>query len=429
MGATPSLDAVSGLPEIPDVSAGRPTAVRGGVQIAVAMAVMNVATYGFTILAARLLGPVEYGGVAAVMNLLLVVSVIPLALQATAARRISADAGHVGQIERGALRVSWLAALATGAVLLLLSPVVDRVLRLDSFGTALLVAATAVPLTAMGGQAGVLQGERRWGALGVLYVAAGVPRLAVGVALLVWRPTELNAVLAVAIGSVLPVVVGWWTLRHGRASGAVTERHSGRAILRESLVNSQALLAFVALANVDIVVARNVLTPHESGLYAGGLILTKAMLFLPQFVVVVAFPSLANAGERIAALTRSLGAIAVTGLVGTLGCLVLPRFALVFIGGREFAAITDELWLFALLGTVLAMLQLLVYSVLAGQDRRTSLLFWLALASLVAAGATADSVTALVVRVIALDVVLLVVLLGLSPRLLRRDRLGTSTRG
>jgi O-antigen/teichoic acid export membrane protein len=35
--------------------------LRGGALIAVAMAVMNVTTYGFTILAARLLGPEEYG--------------------------------------------------------------------------------------------------------------------------------------------------------------------------------------------------------------------------------------------------------------------------------------------------------------------------------------------------------------------------------
>ena len=45
-----SLDAT---PAAPDRSA----PVRGGVQIAVAMAVMNVATYGFTILAARAARP------------------------------------------------------------------------------------------------------------------------------------------------------------------------------------------------------------------------------------------------------------------------------------------------------------------------------------------------------------------------------------
>ncbi|QZY27907.1 lipopolysaccharide biosynthesis protein [Nocardioides coralli] len=400
-------------------TAGR--AARGGAQIAGAMFVMNVATYGYTVLAARLLGPGSYGGFAAVMNLLLVVSVVALALQATAARRISADVDHVAQIERGVLQVSWYAALALGGVLLLLFPVVERVLRLDSSATALLVAATAVPLTAMGGQAGVLQGERRWRALGAVYVAAGVPRLLIGVSLLAWQPSEFLAVLAVGVGALAPVATGWWLLRPQRTTGAEADRHRGTAILRESLANSQALLAYFALSNLDIVVARNVLGGYESGLYAGGLILTKAMLFLPQFVVVVAFPSMVETAQRASTLSRSLGVIAGLGALGTLGCALLPELALVFIGGGEFASILDRLWLFALLGTVLAMLQLLVYSVLARQGRRSSVLLWLALTAMLVVGSTAETLAGLVVRVIVVDATLLAVLLALSAWLLRRD--------
>ena len=46
--------------------------LRGGVGIAVATGVMNLTTYGFVLAAARLLGPVEYGGVARLMFILLV---------------------------------------------------------------------------------------------------------------------------------------------------------------------------------------------------------------------------------------------------------------------------------------------------------------------------------------------------------------------
>ena len=50
---------------------------------------MNVTTYGFTIACAHILGPTDYGALAAWMNLLLVVNVGFLGLQATAARRLS----------------------------------------------------------------------------------------------------------------------------------------------------------------------------------------------------------------------------------------------------------------------------------------------------------------------------------------------------
>ena len=115
------------------------------VGIAIAMGIMNVATYGFTMLATYLLGPKDYGALIAAMNFLLVVSVISLGLQATAARRISASPEHVGQIERSILRVTYRAALALGLVLLVLTPVIDRLLRLDSLPTTALIAVSAEP--------------------------------------------------------------------------------------------------------------------------------------------------------------------------------------------------------------------------------------------------------------------------------------------
>ena len=77
-----------------------PSWLLGSGVIAVAMGVMNVATYGFTILAARLLGPSEYGALAAVMGLLMVVSVLSLGRQATGARRVAASPGGRAAVAR-----------------------------------------------------------------------------------------------------------------------------------------------------------------------------------------------------------------------------------------------------------------------------------------------------------------------------------------
>src|SRR4051794_27318523 len=249
------------------------------------MGVMNLATYGFTMIAARLLGPRSYGALASLMATLLVITVLQLGLQATAARRIAAEPEHVGQIEKTILGVTYRAAVALGVLLLVLSPVLNLVLRLDSLLTAALVSVVSVPFTIMGGQAGILQGERRWHALSVLYVLSGVPRLVIGTALVAWRPSEFTALLATGIAACAPVLAGWWVLRRPREPGLHSEDHGFRRIIRESFHNSQVLLAFLALSNADIVVARNVLGEQDAGLYAAGLILTKAVLFLPQFVV------------------------------------------------------------------------------------------------------------------------------------------------
>ncbi|KQT89252.1 polysaccharide biosynthesis protein [Marmoricola sp. Leaf446] len=406
---------------------------RGGSVIAVAMAVMNVTTYGYTILAARLLGPGSYGAFAAVMGLLLVLGVLQLGLQTVGARRIAAHPESVGEVERALLRVAVGTAAVLALLCLLLSPVLDRLLNLDSVPTAVLVAFTVLPMTLMGAQAGILQGERRWRALAALYLAAGVSRLLVGGALLAWRPTETVAVLAVLIAFFAPVAVGWWALRRSspHRRGPVTGHHDERSILGETFRNSHALLAFFALSNADVIVARDVLGDHQSGLYAGGLILVKAVLFLPQFVVIVAFPSMSDSENRRGALVRSIALVLALGVVSTLGAWLLSGLALVFVGGPEYAEIRDQLWLFAILGTVLSVVQLLVYSVVARQSRWSVYFVWAGLLALVVATRGVDDATGLAVVVTLIDTAVLVALLVTSLHRLRpgapesRDRTAT----
>ena len=382
------------------------------------MAVMNVATYAFQMIAARLLGPTPYGAVASLMALLMVVAVLQLGLQATGARRISAEPEHVGQIERMVLRVTYRAALGLGLLMLALSPVVHTVLRLDSIVPALLLAVAAVPLTIMGGQSGVLQGERRWLSLAGVYLAMGLARVVVGTACIVVSPSESAAMLGVTLAMFAPAVVGWLALRrpglHSRDAERHSDEHTGRLVVRETGAASLALLAFFVLSNLDIVVARNVLDDREAGLYAAGLILAKAVLFLPQFVVVVAFPAMSTPAQRRRALLRSLTLVALLGVLCTLAAWLLSGVAMVFVGGAEYADVESRLWVFAVLGTLLAMLQLLVYSVLARRGTRTTYLVWLAVVALVVLSSQAAHLGSLAAVVVAVDGVLFLALLLIS---------------
>ncbi|TQL69170.1 O-antigen/teichoic acid export membrane protein [Nocardioides albertanoniae] len=385
--------------------------IRSSGFLAVCIMVTNVATYGFQIIAARILGPGQYGGVASMMSLLLVVGVIQLGMQATASRRVTEAPGHERAIEQTVLRATYRAAIVLGAVMLVASPLVWRLLRLDSIYPALLVAVCAVPLTIMGGQAGVLQGERRWLGLALVYLALGVPRVVVATAAMWIRPTEGAAMAGVALAQFAPAVVGWWVLRR-RTSAA--KAGPIRPVVVEMLHGSFALLGFFALSNVDILIARNVLSDHASGLYAGGLILTKAVLFLPQFVVIIAFPSMSAEASRRSALLKSLALVGGLGICAIAGSWLLSWLAMVFIGGPDYAEIEGLLWVFAILGTVLSVLQLLVYSVLARRSRLSAYLLWIAVAAAIALGAVQSTVDGLVWTVLTIDAILVAVLLSVT---------------
>jgi O-antigen/teichoic acid export membrane protein len=390
--------------------------LRGSAGIAVAMGVMNVSTYAFTILAARLLGPVEYGAVAAVMGLLLVLNVLSLGLQATAARRVAARPGDRAEIEHEVMRATYLSAAVLGLLSLAATPLVAAVLNLDSWTAAALLAVTVVPLTVMGGQAGVLQGERRWGALAGVYLGVGLGRLVLGAAVLLVRPDTTGALIGVAAGAVAPVVVGWLALRRPDVEApapADSEVASApaRGVLHETFHNSHALLAFFALSNVDVVIARVVLDEHQAGLYAAGLILTKAVLFLPQFVVVIVFPSMSSASSARRMNLQALGLVFGIGAATVLGAAVLSGLAVTFVGGPEYVEVENDLWAFAGLGTLLALLQLMVYNLVARQRQRRVYAIWGALLLVVALAPLLTSVTTLLSAVLAVDGTLFLLLL------------------
>jgi len=404
----------------------------GAGMVAVSITAMNVATYSFTLVAARLLAPAHFGELTAMMGIVLVGNVAALGLQATTARRIATrrtDDEQAAVID-AARRATWMAAATVAAVTLALSPLLQAALDLTSWWSMLLVALTLVPLTVFGTQAGVAQGSRRWSRLSLLYAVMGAGRLVCGTAAAAIDATPSVVMVGVFVGAAVPVAVGWPLLRPSppppvgpRAVESESARPTdSRAVLVETLHGSHALLAYFALTNADALLARVVLSPHDSGIYAAGLIVTKACLFLPQFVTVVAFPDLAQARDtrtrRIAA-----GLIAALGGAVVAGTWLLPDLALAFVGGDEYADVQDLLPLFALEGSVFALLQLLLYDALARRSRVITVGLWTALAAATVVVLTSvDTVAGLpVVMTSAAAGVAVLSALPIRPRLSRRQ--------
>src|SRR3712207_3269785 len=92
---------------------------------------------------------------------------------------------------------------------------------------------------------------------------------------------------------------------------------------------------------------------------------------------------------------KALGLILLMGLAAVAVAAVAGRLAVVFVGGAEYAELEGDIWAFALLGTVLAMLQLLVYAVVARQHAGAVLVVWGGLAAVLALTPLVGSVDAL----------------------------------
>jgi O-antigen/teichoic acid export membrane protein len=392
--------------------------VAGGTLVAGGMMTMNVTVYAFNVLAARLLVPREFGALTALFGIILVGTVAQLGLQAVTARRLAVAPDTRPEIVAATIRVTAVAASAVGLAVAASTVVMTPALKLDSHWPVILCGATLVPMTVMGAQSGVAQGTSRWGFLTAIYIGNGLGRLVGGTVALLISPTPTSAMIGIAIGAWTPVLAAAPMLL-----ARVTARglRPPMSMMREAMLSTAVLLAFFVLSNLDALVARNLLDVNDSGLYASGLILAKAAFFLPQFVSVVLFPDLARATSHHARL-RAVSLVALLGTLTVAGTALLPGLALILVGGDDYDAVRGRLWLFALAGSLLAIVYLLVFDALARHEHGILTMIWGAVAAVLVAAYGLDvGITGLVLVVILVTGTLGTVV-GAAPLLARRER-------
>jgi O-antigen/teichoic acid export membrane protein len=355
--------------------------LRGATAVAAGMAIMNLGSYGLTVLAARSVAPADFGALTGLLGLIQIGFVASYGIQAAGARRLSTAGADRAGAHAELRRAGRLSAVALTAVSLVVTPLVMTVLHIDSVLAVLLMAPTLGLLTLMGAQAGALQGDRRWSHLAGLYASLGVGRLAGGVVGLVVRPDLVGVMAGIAVGAAVPVLLGGRLLR--RDERRTAPGTPVRGLLLDAARGTHALLALATLANADVLLARGVLDGDDSGPYAVGSVVAKACMLLPQFVVVVLFPSLAAGGSGRRRLAGAVAATTGLGLCAVAATWLLADPAVSVIGGEGYTAITPLLWLFACAGSAYAVLQLIVYAAIARGIRHVASVIWLGLAVLV----------------------------------------------
>jgi O-antigen/teichoic acid export membrane protein len=287
-------------------------------------------------------------------------------------------------------------------------PVLHATLRISVPSLVFLV--LALPAMTLGGATvGAVQGLHLFGRLAALTAITGGGRVVGSLGGLVLGGTAPAAMAGTAAGAWLAAVAAAAAAR-GPAWHALTA--PGRAATGEIAHATVTMLALAALLTMDVLLANRYLPAAGAGLYGAGAVVTKVALWLPYAVTMIALPRLAVAERRGAALRVSVLVLAGLGVLEVAGVLLLGDVIFPLAVGEEYRGVTGWLWLFAIEGAVLAIVQLVVWSRVAATDRLVAGLLWVALIAEVAVVAllhgsigtvlTVATITALLVAALAL---------------------------
>lgn len=339
------------------------SAVAGMTMVTAGAMTASLASYLLHLPASRWLGPAGYGEFASLLAAQLVLAVPALALQTVVARETVHGSGTEA-LRRLGYRCTALAA----ALAIVLVPVVAWALDTSltgAFGSLV----TAPLLVLLAAEQGLLQGRGRFAALSVVLAAAGIAKVVPAVAVLAVGGGPGAALLAGAVGT--GIVAAGAAVIAGRGGDAAAVPDAPRAPgIAAVLRASQVQLALIAMTSLDLLLARMVLDADAAGLYALGAVATKVAFWLPQAVGVVLYPQMANPARSGAAVRSALTVLVGLGAVLVAGAALCAPIVPLLVGDA-YTPVQSLLWVFALQGACLAVLQGGLLSAIASE--RTSL--------------------------------------------------------
>ncbi|WP_051399470.1 lipopolysaccharide biosynthesis protein [Haloechinothrix halophila] len=366
-------------------AAPRSTARRAQVDtliVAIAFGMSNIGAYLLNVIAPRLLSQAQWGEFGSLLAIVVVGAVPALGLQTFAALRVaklrtgtapSTDPRKLPRRDLGQLlSLALTASAAVTGLLIGATPLLMSLLHFSTPWPTLCVAVALAGVTCNGVFLGILQGSQRFGALARLIIIDGLGRTGSALLGLLVFGTPVGALGSMVVGTLLVATTGW--LMCGRPP--LAKRQPGH--ITGAFHTSQALLGLVLLVNLDLILARHHLSPDAGGEYAVGWVMTRMAYWLPYAMAVVALPRLADAEQRRRIVPITLGFCAGLNIIVVAVAAVFGSNIVTLIGGGGYAASTLPLWAFALVGSLLSLVQILLYSRIASADRRSTVLVWVA---------------------------------------------------
>jgi O-antigen/teichoic acid export membrane protein len=346
----------------------------------------------FTVAMARLLGPDEYGSLAALVAAFLILAVAGTGLQTTVAREIGWQSPGGAMPTRSRIRrwsgVLALASLGLLAITAVCRDAVAAVVGVQQEWAACLMVSAAGVWLLISFQRGVLLGTRRYRIVGLSMVGEPAGWLVLGVAAAAAGLGVTGAILGIAAAEIIVALLlqttleGCTSIDPQPAGGGLGFGH----VLRSAAVPMAALALFAFLQNVDVIAVKHLASREAAASsYAAASVAAKVIIWLAIGLALYLLPEVARRqgegldGRRV--LERSLALLGAVAAPMILLYALAGHFLLETVFGSGLASAADALSLLGVAMTLLALTYLTVqYQLALG---RKTFLFLLAPAAVI----------------------------------------------
>lgn len=313
--------------------------------------VVNVCNLLFQSATMRMLSHAEYGTLAAMIGIFVMVG-MPLGSFAGTATHFSANflkQGHVGRVKFMIRRFN--RDLTLGTIILVCAALagcqwVVGFLKLDSAWPFLVTVGGLCFSLYRPAYEGALMGAEAFVRASVIGISWGVSRFGLAVLFMAVGWQSVGALTANSVSFLIALVVAAFSLRSllgpGRAEPCRLDgvySYFARYML--------AMLGYAVLMSADVVLVKHFFSPDEAGQFSVAAIAARMVVFLPQPILGAMFPKVVSSGEASQKTGRTLAkALVLVGLLVlgvALMCSFFPVFTLRILGGKRLPELAPVL--------------------------------------------------------------------------------------
>lgn len=355
--------------------------------------------YVFNIVVARILDKDQFGAFSSLFSILTILLILGggislVIIKFSATLYAKKDTPALAYFIR--LSFYYLSLISLGLIVLfgISSPLIYKMLKLESFGP-LIILALALGLALVGSVGGsVLRGIQHFGQSSISSLLGAITKI---IALIVFTlpfwpmSTVTGAMLSVPASAVIMISVDLFFLRKILAQHNPNKPKlpdfNWKDIIQYTIPSTVAVLGITLLNSIDVILARNYLSPEASGDYAAIATLGKIIFFATSAIPMAMFP-IVSARHAVnephkKMLIASLGSVGLMSFIAFLFYQFAPELIIKLIG-EKFLSISPLLGKFALIMGMYSLVNVLVNYYLSIQKYALSILPILASLSLIA---------------------------------------------
>jgi len=331
--------------------------------MAAATLAANAIALLFTVLFARILGAEDYGSLAALLSIFLILAVPGSALQVAIARetalgRLGAG-GHLAATLNAWRRRLWIGGVLLAGFAVLARSWISGVISVPEEWAAAATVPTACLWVILSFERGALQGLHAYRPVAWSVVGEAAGRVAFGLVLVGAGLGVTGAYLGTPLSMVAAALtLRWVTARKlGPASGAGAGQRLLELIGR-AWPAVLALFLMAVLQNVDVIMVKRQIGGDEAGAYAAAAVAAKAVVWVAIGIGLYLVPEAARAsrgdGDPRRVLVRALAVVGVVAVPMLLVYAVVPETVLRLAFGEETVPAADALFVLGCAMSLLA---------------------------------------------------------------------------